>query len=123
MACPIWAGVGSPQSLPGKSCTWRFDQTGGREVHSCGNGQFCHVHPKTQTATGDLEYVGHCCPNPPNNVPVTVLCPLTVNEPGGTCPDMTGVPADMAVTGSQLRTCPYDTHDCVQYERVNLRRG
>lgn len=116
-ACPTWEG--SSNSVPGKQCEWHFNQTLGKEIHTCDEtNEICYIYPKVQTNAGYLHYVGHCCPKPPKTVKsLNLVCPLLGTESSGSCPDLSNVPADMGVTGSLIRTCSYTTHECVHIAR------
>lgn len=105
LQCPTWKGQTKP--VVGKACEHKFMS----DEHTCDKDkEFCFIHPKEKTETGS--FVGHCCPKPPQDTSVTLVCPYAASN-NGTCPDLSNFPADAPIPEGKQRTCSYVTSDCI----------
>jgi len=112
--CPTWKGQKS--ATAGSPCKHRYNPPSSNgtvtETSSCDNSkEFCFIHPKEKSENGTN--VGHCCPNPPKDAEVTLVCPYAGPTDNGTCPDLSGFPADAPIPESKQRTCSYSASECV----------
>lgn len=110
LACPSFFN-GFSENIAGNSCEVYYDPETSQEFHTCKPSEFCYQHPKTKTAQG--RYFGHCCPSPPKDASLGLVCPLSVSY-NGTCPDTSDLPMDSIAPPDKIATCPFTTHDCVR---------
>lgn len=103
-------------------CESYYNEVDSVQEHTCEHGkEFCYVYPKVKSQSG--RDVGHCCPLPSRTAQnFSLISPFLLHDDNATCPDMSDVPADAPAPADKIRTCPYDTHECIFTEYITMSK-